>query len=264
MSSPVVDSAPVNKENVDPQTAQPAVDPASASPAPVTGKRTASAVSTTSASSTTEPAQKKRQKSATAPRTLTKEELAGYIARGEFWQKEAEGDGEDDHGSYRTEDGGIWDDCDDVRRKITAFLRSGRMNQTAWCKLVDVNNGPFQRFMKQSVHQQTTHADHNVSHYQSGPVSRSSPLLVCANRVRGRAVVVATACIPLALTSSRVSACWSTNPSRPSGRRRRSSSAPWAVPPHDSRAAGGSCQRRHRSPDTSSESLLATEALVPM
>ena len=116
-------------ENIDQNTAQsttPAVsDSSSAPPVSLTVCVVYVIVATPSTSSTdsAEPATKKRIDSADAPRTLTKDELAGYIERDEFWQPceapEGEGDGHKCRGDGKGEP--IYDDCDEIRRKIDAF-----------------------------------------------------------------------------------------------------------------------------------------------
>ena len=148
-------------ENIHPNTAHPtsAASAASSSADSSSSSKGSNSSSPTSSSSASapissstpacaKPPAKKRKKSASAPRTLTKEELADYIARDEFWQasesEESESLVEDDD-----EPEPIYDDCNDIRRKIKAFLRTGRMTQTAWLKLIGCNCGPYLRFMKQ-------------------------------------------------------------------------------------------------------------------
>ena len=139
---------PDEQENVDPSTEQPVADSPSSSSTPVKGKKRSSrSTSSASSSPTDEPLtdnNKKHKTSSTAPRTLTKEELADYIARDEFWQKTkpAEGEGDGDNyggGDEKNSDDPVYDDCDEIRQKITAFIKTGRMTQTAWCKLLGVN-----------------------------------------------------------------------------------------------------------------------------
>ena len=162
--SPIVLPVRLDKENVDPQHEQPASDSSSVPAKPRRSKRAAVVVEHASPTSapTAEHAvtNKRRKRSASAPRTLSKEELADYIARGEFWQKceaaEGEGDGyEYGRGDEQGADDPVYDDCDEVRRKIAALLRSGRMTQAALCKLLGVNSNSYQRFMKAKV--RTTH-----------------------------------------------------------------------------------------------------------
>ena len=149
-----------------PNSEQPAADSSTAASKPVKGKkRAASSTSSTSTSPTDESTAdtKKRKQSSTAPRTLTKEELADYIARDEFWQKteaaEGEGDGREyGRGDDTSCDNPVYEDCNEIRRKITAFLKTGRMTQTAWCKLLGVNSGSYQRFMKAKVSTTSTDA----------------------------------------------------------------------------------------------------------
>ena len=45
----------------------------------------------------------------------------------------------------------VYDDCNEVRRKITAFLRTGRMTQTAFLKALGVNSNSHRHFMKYTV-----------------------------------------------------------------------------------------------------------------
>ena len=189
-SSPGVLSVRFDKENVDPQQ-QSATDSSSASSEPAKPEHSAALVagitiptsSSTSTSPTAELAanKKKRKKSASAPRTLTKEELAEYIARGEFWQKSEAAEGEGDgyqygRGDEQSTDDPIYEDCNEVRRKITAFLKTGRMTQTAWCKLLGVNASSLQRFMKAKVsktYRQTTRCTAAATH------SSNLCLIVC-------------------------------------------------------------------------------------
>ena len=148
----------LDQESVDPQHEQPASDLSSAPSKPRRSKRAAVVVEHASPTSapTAEHAvtNKRRKRSASAPRTLSKEELADYIARGEFWQKceaaEGEGDGYQDG---RGDGGGdpVYEDCNEIRRKIAAFLNGGRMTQTAWCKLLGVGSSSYQHFMKARV-----------------------------------------------------------------------------------------------------------------
>ena len=180
MSQPVILAVPLDKENVDPQT-DPSTSDLSQTSAPTEPKRAATIsiipappaaaddeqATTASSSSDGSSQKKKRKQPATAPRTLSKEELADYIARDEFWQKceAAEGDGdgyEFARGEGDEEDEPVYDDCNEVRRKITAFLKTGRMTQTALLKLLNVNGGSFQRFMKQKV--SPTYKLHPASH----------------------------------------------------------------------------------------------------
>ena len=133
-----------DSENIDPNT-----------------HHTAAASSSASSSSTAaaaEPHAKKRRKSAESAaghraRTLTKEELADLIERGKFWQEceaaKGEGDGYKDGRSEVATDEPIYEDCNEIRRKINAFLKTGRMTQTAWLKLIGSNSSSYQNFMKQ-------------------------------------------------------------------------------------------------------------------
>ena len=100
-----------------------------------------------------------RKTSANAPRTLTKEELADYIKRDEFWQQCEAASGEGDGYQYGRGAGRskaddeddtepIYDDCNEIRRKINAFLKTSRMTQTLWLKLIDCNADSYGRFMK--------------------------------------------------------------------------------------------------------------------
>ena len=109
-----------------------------------TAKRKRSTSSTSSASSSptdkhtaaADNNKKKRKTSSTAPRTLTKEELADYIARDEFWQRTEAAKGEG--GGYKYGRGDeqnsadpVHDDCNETRRNITALRKTGRMTQAA-------------------------------------------------------------------------------------------------------------------------------------
>ena len=91
------------------------------------GDRLVHSISSSSSTGELAADSKKRRKSPNAPRTLSKEELVDYIARGEFWQKceaaEGEGDGHP-YGRGDENDDPVYDDCDEVRRKITAFLET--------------------------------------------------------------------------------------------------------------------------------------------
>ena len=165
MSSPDVVSVRFDKENVNPRITRSTAKSTSAATAPIKEKRAASTLSASSASdsSTTEPAanKKKRKQSSTAPRTLTKEELADNIARDEFWQKceAAVGDGdgyEYGRGNEQDSDNPVYDDCNEVRRKLTAFFKTGRMTQAAWCRLVGINSSSLVNFMKAKVEGITT------------------------------------------------------------------------------------------------------------
>jgi hypothetical protein len=77
------------------------------------------------------------------PHTLSKEELTALIDSGKFWGTADENDKEEDNGDT------VYDDCNQIRRKINTFLRSGRLNQTKLLKFLGVNSNSFHRFMNQ-------------------------------------------------------------------------------------------------------------------
>ena len=113
------------------------------------------ASTSSSTAAAAEPPAKKRRKSADTPRThtLTKEELTGLIERGEFWQQceaaEGEGDGYKHGRSKDVPEHPIYEDCNEIRRKIKQFLTTARMTQTAWLRLLECNSNSYRRFMLQ-------------------------------------------------------------------------------------------------------------------
>ena len=209
-----------SKENVDPQVGQPAADSSPAAPAK--RKRSVSAAATASTDTSAGGEKKKRRTSAAKPRTLSKEELADLIAREQFWQKceadEGDGDGyqQGTRGDPAEGVDPVYDDCNEVRRKITAFFKTGRMTQAAWCRLLGVSSSSLlQVFMKKKV---SATADKHA-YTLSLSVASADTCVHSATRDTPRRVqpvaVAAASTRPLPV-SSRACASWSVGPRRPS------------------------------------------------
>jgi hypothetical protein len=54
-----------------------------------------------------------------------------------------------DMDNFTYEKGPVYDDCNEVRRKINAFMKEGVLNKSQFCKILDVNTNTFARFLSQ-------------------------------------------------------------------------------------------------------------------
>ena len=214
-------SRSLSKENVDPQVEQSAADSSPAAPAK--RKRAVASVASSSTDASAEGDKKKRRTSASKPRTLSKEELADLIARGAFWQRceadEGEGDGYEQGRRGSPADGvePVYDDCNEVRRKVTAFFKTGRMTQAAWCRLLGVSSSSLlQVFMKRKVSAaaNTATAAHSAR-LGSADACVCSAARDAARRVPPVAAAAASTRPPPAF--SRACAYWSVGPRRSGG-----------------------------------------------
>ena len=128
-SSPHLDSATSPSAATTASLQTPTSAPSSSSSSP-SSSSTPSSTPSSAASAAAAPAAKKRKKG-----PLSKEELEALIASDAFDQL---GDAEDVP---------VYDDCDEVRRKLRAFMRTDRMKQTRLLKLLGVQHASWTRFM---------------------------------------------------------------------------------------------------------------------
>ena len=93
------------------------------------------------ASSSSFPTQSGKKRSKSGSRTLSCEEIDELLISDKWDVIHNEDDDEEtDMHSY--------DSCNEVRRKIRAFIRSGRMNQTRFMKVLNVNPGSWHNYMR--------------------------------------------------------------------------------------------------------------------
>jgi len=65
-------------------------------------------------------------------------------------------------------EGPVYDSCPDVRRKITAFLKSSGTTATAFCRMVDVPSNALTRFMKYKPVSGTAKSAESMRYSQPG------------------------------------------------------------------------------------------------
>ncbi len=110
-------------------------------PASFSSALQSAAVPAPPSSSSCKQSDKLRKKRKTGRRTLTDKEIDELLANEEWDVIRNEEDGQDSNMR-------CYDSCNEVRRKIRAFIRSGRMNQTKLMKFLNVNPGSWHNYMR--------------------------------------------------------------------------------------------------------------------
>eukprot|EP01112_Ceratiomyxa_fruticulosa_P020530 TRINITY_DN7012_c0_g1_i1.p1 TRINITY_DN7012_c0_g1~~TRINITY_DN7012_c0_g1_i1.p1 ORF type:complete len:206 (-),score=44.25 TRINITY_DN7012_c0_g1_i1:143-703(-) len=106
---------------------------------------------TTTASITTAPSESSsssKRKLDSEPPTKKKSKIEGQLFLDAVWSTELPEDSYDEDGAIK-----IYDNCNDVRRKINKFMKESSergITQTALLRLLSVNSNSYQRFMKLS------------------------------------------------------------------------------------------------------------------